>query len=238
MNSDKKIVDSLFETKKEALNYVRTQYPNYTKSDRSIFEYCLTSEVFWDVKDYETFEASFEKGTDLIMVNSYEGGKTSVKIYRTYISMMVLAAEIGDINLFTSKFNNQLNHIAKSLSKAMENKNQEIVSYLMDHHYEEVKEMYGGLVRLAIECDAVNILKELVKRKINFPANYLAVAINRNSLEAAKFLCLEQKVHLDEAFPDPNTDWFNFKLRNEQNDVTEFLKQHNIIKAIQDFWNS
>jgi hypothetical protein len=231
-----KIQEKLFETPEEAESYVNSNYPEKEEANHSILEFSLETKVFNDVKNYKAYEASFENYSDLIMICFFEGAKSIVRIYRTYTSMMVLAAQIGDLNSFKSKFKKKENQIALSLRKADENQNLEIVSYLVENYYEDIKGMYGGLTRLAINANSEIILTYFLKEDVKLNFGYLAPCIHKNSLKAAKVLCSDFKTHLDKNHPNPASDWFFYLLRQRQNSVTQFFQGNKIVETINKIW--
>jgi hypothetical protein len=138
-----------------------------------------------------------------------------LKVYRTYRHKMILASQIGDLEMLVNHFADTDKMKGFALSEAIIHDNWDVVDYLISNYIINKNPIWD-----AIRYNKVDILKRLLARGVDLPKDWLAYCAYNNSLNATKELIIKQKKHLAYKSDELHTPW----LRRELHKDTETAK--------------
>jgi hypothetical protein len=143
----------------------------------------------------------------------------SLKVYRTYRHKMILASQIGNLEMIVNNFTDTDKMKEFALSEAIIHDNWNIVDYLISNYNIKKNPIWD-----AIRYNKVEILKHLIARGIELPKEWLAYCAYNNSLNATEELLINQQKHLEYKLDVLHTPWLKRELY-KHTDTSDLIKR-------------
>ncbi len=140
--------------------------------------------------------------------------------YTTFKHPMVSAAYSGDLALYIDSFSNTEKMKEFTFGIAVKNDHWNIVQYVVSNF-----QLKDGAIYWAIRYNKAEMLKKLQDLKAPLYKEWLAYTMYCNSMDVAKELLVNQRLHLEMPREQYLTDWAKKELRRDRNETTRFVKE-------------
>lgn len=211
-----------FKTENEARKFAIKQTQGLQKIDTEILTVLAEGIIYQEHSSYFNFDSNVRYNISLVQFHDRYEIEISTKKY----SLMVLAAEIGDLKLFKEEFAKRPSNEALSLAfvTAIQNEKLNILQFYFDTDIVKNISLFKEPIFTATRGDKINSFEFFLRKDMKLPKEILGPIFQDNSVLILRFIIQHpvlSKEILEEKF---KTTWAIDCLRKKDNEATRMFK--------------